>query len=151
MTGIELWDHADELAHRLGDVRVWICGDECERDWEIEFGQAAIENGSADVYLSHRPLEPVAYFLYLHELGHLAIQRGPRGFRKYGQRPRLRDEAMAWRWALKHAAIEPDLGVWAAILLRLLSYGNDRRFKRDHVFDRLLAEAERNVYVQHPV
>ena len=146
MTGPELWAHGDELAQRLGDVEISICGEECEQsdDFTLEWGQAVIGGGTAEVLLSHRPLEPVSYFLYLHELGHLAIQRGPRGFRKYGQRPRLRDEAMAWRWALKHAAIPPAPEVWVAILARLISYGIDRRYKRDHVFDRLLAEAERN-------
>jgi len=145
--GLALWDHGDELARGLGKVKVFVCS-ECD-DWEYELGRVVIADGEAEVFLSHRPLEPLPYFLYLHELGHLAIQRGPRGFRVFGQRPRLRDEAMAWRWALKHAAIPPSCEVWFGILDRLQSYSNDRRYKRDHVFDRLLAEAERNACVQH--
>lgn len=149
MPDLALWDHGDELAQRLG-AEVCICGPDCEADEDAwEWGQATIEQGRGTVYLTHRPLTSFAYLLYLHELGHLAIQRGPRGFRKYGQRPRLRDEAMAWRWALKHAAVTPSCDDWFRILQRLLSYSLDRRYKRDHVFDRLLAEAERNACVQH--
>jgi hypothetical protein len=146
VTGIELWDHGDQLAQSLGRVKVLVC-ESCD-DWPLELGRAVISDGAAEVFLSHRPIAPMPYLLYLHELGHLAIQRGARGFRVFGQRPRLRDEAMAWRWALKHAAITPSPEEWAGIFERLQSYGNDRRYKRDHVFDRLLAEAERNVHVQ---
>lgn len=143
MTGLELWDHGDQLAQRLGKVKVHVCS-ECD-DWPYELGRAVISDGAAEVFLSHRPIAPLPYFLYLHELGHLAIQRGRRGFRVFGQRPRLRDEAMAWRWALKHAATPATSDVWAGILDRLQSYGNDRRYKRDHVFDRLLNYVERNL------
>ena len=135
-------DHVLQLVDELG-AHVWIC-DTCD-DWpEGAISRAQVEDGEGHVYLSHHPdLSTTTYLLALHELGHLACQRGTR--RKFVdfRRPVLTDEALAWRWAIDRACITLTAREWCEIHWRLKSYADDRRYKRDTDFDSLLAEAER--------
>jgi len=116
-------EHVFKLADEMGAL-VFVC-ENCE-DWP--------EGSIASAVL---------YLLALHELGHLEASRGKRKKFIPTRLPILTEEAQAWRWALARSRVNPGPDEWAQILWRLKSYADDRRYKRDPDFDRLLAEAER--------
>ena len=83
----------------------------------------------------------VSYFIALHEIGHL-VGRGRSA-------PRLESEAIAWLWALQHAAVEPTEATKRSISRRLrgyLEWARNRQHRRvppriparDHPFWALL-------------
>jgi hypothetical protein len=93
------------------------------------------------------PNERVAYFVALHEIGHLYQHKGARGWvRKPWPRTRLDQEAEAWSTALRLARYKPTKLVWKHIYESLLTYRNlyrvDRRFKESPQFFALLVEAD---------
>ena len=61
----------------------------------------------------------VAYFIALHEFGHLRLGHGmpPRG-----SLDQLLNEIDAWRWALSNAVVPPSKDAWATLEANLGSY-----------------------------
>jgi len=128
-TGQELLEHVQRLGRDL-DVPVWTC-----LNCKTVGGEAVEVDGARYITVSQIPDTVIPYQIALHELGHHADPAGFKGLR-------LDREAWAWRWALEHALIDLD---WTDLYTRLTSYIADRRFKRTPDFDRLVAEAERNL------
>jgi hypothetical protein len=129
-----LLEHVVELAIDMG-VRVWVAL-ECTEAWGLaeEYDMAGARPA---VWLGRLPIEPVPYFIALHELGHHADPAG------WGRRAKLAldREAYAWRWALAEARVPADKAVWADILDALSSYARNRRYKLTPDFNDLLEDA----------
>lgn len=74
-----------------------------------------VEGELAAVVVSHDPvMSDKAYLVALHEIGHAHVQR------KGKRMPILKEEALAWRWAIEQAQLEitPDLWAWLVEVLR---------------------------------
>lgn len=95
--------------------------------------------------LDAQPNVRVAYFVALHELGHLTLHRTDNGWRRtpIGRPPELEREARAWHYALNNACVTPSKVVWRRIVASMESYADDRRRKRSAYFDSLLEQARK--------
>lgn len=144
-----LYPHYDSLAERYG---VWtVYGPFDGQRPEERLGKAEIDfdRGFPVIRLSHAPTDPVAYFVALHELGHLAIDelQDGTGFVRRARCGKLDHEARAWLWALNTALIEPTIEVWDDIIASVDSYiewaEGDRRVKPSEELEALLMHAVR--------
>ena len=149
MSGEELEANYRCWADTFGAVTIIIPCDLCYPGYvygEVELVFRGIEKWTRQaipaVYLSQPPSTEGAYWVGMHELGHLATYRtkdGRHWRRDWGHR---RAEAEAWRWALTHSVIDPTPAVWRDIVAGLESY--IWKTKPDPTFYRLLLEATKN-------
>jgi hypothetical protein len=88
----------------------------------------------------------VAYFVALHEIGHLYQHRGARGWiKKPWPTRRLDQEQTAWHTAMRLSMFKPTKAVWKHIHESLATYAevalSDHRYSRSPQFTRLLLDS----------
>ena len=100
---------------------------------KVEFCRVVVLSQTADESL-------LAYYVALHEMGHILQHKGPRGWRRHRRTPVLWEEADAWQWALDNAIEPPTPEIWAAIAEMMGTYAAAKpgHYKPSPEFDALL-------------
>jgi hypothetical protein len=80
-----------------------------------------VPKGSSSFEIDVPPVrDRKTYFVWLHELGHVACGHVyTLGLREPGQ---LEREAEAWEWAVQHSIVKPDAADWQEIARCLTTY-----------------------------